>query len=130
MSTGDLGHLDGRGRLFIDGRDDDMIVSGGENVFPQEVEDLLLARPDVADAGVFGVSDPDFGQRLAAYVVPAPDAAPSEDELRDYVRSRLARHKVPREIRFVDALARTSTGKIKRRELSARYESETAVLGG
>ncbi len=130
MSTGDLGHLDGRGRLFIDGRDDDMIVSGGENVFPQEVEDLLLTHPDVADAGVFGVSDPDFGQRLAAYIVPASDAEPSEEELRDYVRARLARHKVPREIQFVDGFARTSTGKIKRRDLSARYESETAALGG
>ena len=75
MSTGDVGHLDGHGRLFIDGRDDDMILSGGENVFPQEVEDLLDAHPDVADAGVFGVSDPDFGQRLAACVVLAPNAA-------------------------------------------------------
>jgi len=90
----------------------------------------LLTHPDVADAGVFGVTDPDFGQRLAAYIVPSPEAAPSEDELRDFVRARLARHKVPREVRFVDALPRTSTGKIKRRDLSAQYESETAVLGG
>ncbi len=130
MSTGDLGHFDGRGRLFIDGRDDDMILSGGENVFPQEVEDTLHAHTDVADAGVFGVSDPDFGQRLAAYVVPSASSAPSQDELRAYVRSRLARHKVPREIRFVDDIPRTSTGKVKRRELAARFESETPVLDG
>ncbi len=130
MSTGDLGHFDGHGRLFIDGRDDDMIVSGGENVFPQEVEDLLHAHPDVADAGVFGVSDADFGQRLAAYVVPAPDTSPSEEALRAHVRARLARHKVPREIRLVDEIPRTSTGKVKRRELSARFDSETADLAG
>jgi acyl-CoA synthetase (AMP-forming)/AMP-acid ligase II/NAD(P)-dependent dehydrogenase (short-subunit alcohol dehydrogenase family) len=130
MSTGDLGHFDGRGRLFIDGRDDDMILSGGENVFPQEVEDLLHTHPDVADAGVFGVSDADFGQRLAAYVVLSPSAASMEDELRAYVRTRLARHKVPREIRFVDEIPRTSTGKVKRHELAARFESETADIAG
>jgi acyl-CoA synthetase (AMP-forming)/AMP-acid ligase II/NAD(P)-dependent dehydrogenase (short-subunit alcohol dehydrogenase family) len=131
MSTGDLGHFDGHGRLFIDGRDDDMIVSGGENVFPQEVEDLLHAHPDVADAGVFGVTDPDFGQRLAAYVVPAPEAeSPSDEELRAHIRAQLARHKVPREIRFVTEIPRTSTGKIRRRELAKRFESETAEIVG
>jgi acyl-CoA synthetase (AMP-forming)/AMP-acid ligase II len=131
MSTGDLGHFDGHGRLFIDGRDDDMIVSGGENVFPQEVEDLLHAHPDVADAGVFGVTDPDFGQRLAAYVVPAPEAeSPSDEELRAHIRAQLARHKVPREIRFVTEIPRTSTGKIRRRELAQRFESETAEIVG
>jgi acyl-CoA synthetase (AMP-forming)/AMP-acid ligase II len=124
MSSGDVGHFDGHGRLFIDGRDDDMILSGGENVFPQEVEELLLTHEAVADAAVFGVPDPDFGQRLAAFVVLKPDAAkPSADELQAYVKQNLARHKTPREIVFVDQLPRTSTGKLQRRKLAELYGS-------
>ena len=125
MSTGDLGHFDGAGRLFVDGRDDDMILSGGENVFPQEVEDLLIAHEQIADAAVVGVPDEDFGQRLAAFVVRTPDASITEDELKPYVRERLARHKVPREIVFVDTLPRTSTGKLQRRPLSDQHASRS-----
>jgi acyl-CoA synthetase (AMP-forming)/AMP-acid ligase II len=122
MSSGDVGHFDDHGRLFIDGRDDDMILSGGENVFPQEVEELLLAHDAVADAAVFGVPDPDFGQRLAAFVVLKPHAqAPSEKELQAYVKQRLARHKAPREIALVEQLPRTSTGKLQRRKLADLY---------
>jgi acyl-CoA synthetase (AMP-forming)/AMP-acid ligase II len=119
MSTGDLGHLDPQGRLYIDGRDDDMILSGGENVFPQEVEDLLSAHDAVADAAVFGVADEQFGQRLAANVVLLEGADVSEDELKEFVRGHLARHKVPREIEFVEDLPRTSTGKLRRSELAS-----------
>ncbi|NKZ08330.1 AMP-binding protein [Actinomadura latina] len=111
--TGDLGHLDEAGRLFIDGRADDMIVSGGENVFPGEVENLLGGHPDVADVSVSGVDDEEFGQRLAAHVVRAPGSAVGEDDLKAYVKEHLARYKVPREIRFVRELPRTSTGKVK-----------------
>ncbi len=118
MSTGDVGHFDRGGRLFIDGRDDDMILSGGENVFPQEVEETLVAHADVEDAAVFGVKDPDFGQRLAAFVVLKPDATVSREELKLYVKAQLARHKVPREIAFVEELPRTSTGKLQRRRLT------------
>jgi fatty-acyl-CoA synthase len=118
MSTGDLGHLDADGRLFVDGRDDDMILSGGENVFPQEVEDLLSAHEAVSDAAVFGVPDADFGERLAAMVVLKPAASASEDELKSYVRGHLARYKVPREITIVDELPRNATGKLLRRKLS------------
>jgi len=121
MSTGDVGHFDSRGRLFIDGRDDDMILSGGENVFPQEIEELLSTHDDVADAAVFGVPDPDFGQRLAALVVRKPGADVSDEELKEYVKQRLARHKVPREIEFVQRIPRTSTGKIQRRLLSQQH---------
>ena len=117
MSTGDVGHFDRNGRLFVDGRDDEMILSGGENVFPQEVEELLSAHEAVADAAVFGVPDPDFGQRLAAFVVLEDGAHTDGDELRAYVRERLARYKVPREITFVPQLPRTSTGKLQRRRL-------------
>jgi len=117
MSTGDVGHFDADGRLFIDGRDDDMILSGGENVYPQEVEELLGTHEAVADAAVFGVPDEDFGQRLAGQVVLKGRASVSEDELKSYVRERLARHKVPREITFVEQVPRTSTGKLQRRKL-------------
>jgi fatty-acyl-CoA synthase len=123
MSTGDVGHFDDAGRLFIDGRDDDMILSGGENVFPQEVEELLVAHDAVADAAVFGVPDEDFGQRLAAFVVLKPGASPTIEELQTYVRERLARSKIPREIVFVERIPRTSTGKLQRRKLAAQYEA-------
>ncbi len=124
MSTGDVGHFDTGGRLFVDGRDDDMILSGGENVFPQEVEETLLAHPGVADAAVSGVPDPDFGQRLTAYVVAKPGAELGAEALQDHVRGALARFKVPREIEFVDALPRTSTGKLQRRRLDELDRTE------
>ena len=126
MSTGDVGHFDDGGRLFIDGRDDDMILSGGENVFPQEVEELLAAHGAVADAAVFGVPDEDFGQRLVALVVLKPDATASAEELQSYVKTRLARHKVPREVEFADSIPRTSTGKIQRRKLAAQHEQRVS----
>jgi fatty-acyl-CoA synthase len=118
MSTGDMGHFDADGRLFVDGRDDDMIVSGGENVFPSEVEDLLAGADGVAEVAVVGVADDEFGQRLRAYVVRTPGANPSEDELKDRVRTSLARYKTPREIVFVDELPRNATGKVLKRQLS------------
>jgi fatty-acyl-CoA synthase len=111
--TGDLGHFDAEGRLFIDGRADDMIVSGGENVFPGEVEDLLGAHPGVAEVSVTGVDDEAFGRRLAAHVVRAPGSDVTEDDLKAHVRDRLARYKVPRDVHFVDELPRTSTGKVR-----------------
>jgi acyl-CoA synthetase (AMP-forming)/AMP-acid ligase II/NAD(P)-dependent dehydrogenase (short-subunit alcohol dehydrogenase family) len=117
MSTGDVGHFDQVGRLFIDGRDDEMIVSGGENVFPQEIEDVLLAHEAVADAAVVGVADEDFGQRLSAFVVPKEGASLAEEELGPYVGRRLARYKVPREFTLVEELPRTATGKLRRRQL-------------
>ncbi|MFE7743050.1 acyl-CoA synthetase [Nocardia sp. NPDC057455] len=117
LSSGDVGHFDADGRLFIDGRDDDMIISGGENVYPLEVENLLVNRPDILEAAVVGVEDPDFGKRLRAFVVPAANARRDEHEIKDYVRANLARHKVPREVVFVDELPRNATGKLLRREL-------------
>jgi fatty-acyl-CoA synthase len=116
--TGDVGHLDRHGRLFIDGRDDDMIVSGGENVFPAEVEEVLSAHPGVSEAAVIGVQDAEFGQRLKAFVVRTHGSEVSDKELKAYVHDRLARFKTPRDVVFVDALPRTATGKIIRRELT------------
>jgi acyl-CoA synthetase (AMP-forming)/AMP-acid ligase II len=115
--TGDVGHVDRQGRLFIDGRDDDMIVSGGENVFPAEVEETISTHPGVSDAAVIGVEDAEFGQRLNAFVVRAEGSRVTADELKAYVHDRLARFKTPRDIVFVDNLPRTATGKIIRREL-------------
>jgi acyl-CoA synthetase (AMP-forming)/AMP-acid ligase II len=120
MHTGDTGHIDRDGRLFVDGRDDEMIVSGGENVFPREVEDVIARHPDVVEAAVVGVPDPEFGSRLKAFVVARPAAELNADTLRAYVRANLARFKVPREIEFVDELPRNSTGKVMRTELTPR----------
>jgi fatty-acyl-CoA synthase len=117
MSTGDVGHLDDDGLLFVTGRADDMIVSGGENVFPQEVEDLLLAHRAVLDVAVVGVDDDAFGQRLAAHIVKAPGAKLSAKQVRQLVADQLARHKVPRDVVFVAELPRTPTGKIRRNAL-------------
>jgi acyl-CoA synthetase (AMP-forming)/AMP-acid ligase II len=120
LSSGDVGHFDDGGRLFIDGRDDEMIVSGGENVFPREVEDLLSDHDDVADVAVIGVDDEKFGQRLKAFVVPCDGSDPSEDALKRHVKENLAGYKVPREIVFLDELPRNATGKVLKRELAER----------
>jgi acyl-CoA synthetase (AMP-forming)/AMP-acid ligase II len=125
MSTGDVGHFDEGHRLFVDGRDDEMIVSGGENVFPREVEDLLSHHEAVEEAAVVGVDDPKFGQRLRAFVVLTSDGGASEDDLKSYIRSNLASYKVPREIVFLDELPRNATGKVLKREL-AEEDSEAA----
>jgi len=120
LSSGDVGHFDEEGRLFVDGRDDDMIVSGGENVFPAEVEDLLAGHEDVVEVAVFGVEDEKFGQRLKAVVVKRDGASLSEDDVKTHVKANLAGYKVPREVEFVDELPRTSTGKVLKRELQER----------
>jgi acyl-CoA synthetase (AMP-forming)/AMP-acid ligase II len=123
MSTGDVGHFDGAGRLYVDGREDDMIVSGGENVFPQEVEEVILTLPSVADCAVVGVPDDEFGQRLRAVVVAAQGATPTADEVRDHVRRNLARYKVPRDVVVRDELPRNTTGKVLRRVLAGDAET-------
>jgi fatty-acyl-CoA synthase len=117
MSSGDVGHFDAAGRLFIDGRDDDMIVSGAENLFPGEVEELLITHDAVEEAAVIGVDDEEFGKRLAAYVVVRPGCALSEDDVRELVKRNLARYKVPRDVIFIDELPRTPTGKVLKRKL-------------
>ena len=118
LSSGDVGHLDEEGRLFIDGRDDEMIVSGGENVFPREVEDLLAEHDAVREVAVIGVDDDEYGQRLKAFVVLSDGASLDEQEAKGYVKSNLAGYKVPREIEFIDELPRNATGKVLKRELA------------
>jgi fatty-acyl-CoA synthase len=117
MSTGDVGRFDEGGRLFVDGRDDEMIVSGGENVFPREVEDLLADHDGIEEAAVVGVHDDEFGQRLKAFVVARNGTRLSETEIKAYVKENLARFKVPREVVFLEQLPRNATGKVLKREL-------------
>ncbi|WP_406232284.1 acyl-CoA synthetase [Nocardia sp. NBC_01009] len=117
MSSGDVGHFDADGLLYIDGRDDDMIVSGGENVFPLEVENLIAGREDIFEAAVVGVDDREFGKRLRAFVVPGPESKRDAQEIKDFVKVNLARYKVPREVIFLDELPRNATGKLLRKPL-------------
>ena len=117
LPTGDLGHIGPGGLLFVDGREDDMVVSGGENVFPAEVEHLLARLPGVREVAVVGVPDPEFGARLAAYVVARPGVRLDPEELRGYVRAHLARFAVPRDVHLVEALPRNATGKVVNRDL-------------
>jgi fatty-acyl-CoA synthase len=117
MSSGDVGRFDEDGRLYVEGRDDEMIVSGGENVFPKEVEDCLASHEAVVEVACIGVDDEDFGKRLRAFVVVEGDGV-SESDLKDWVKENLARYKVPREIVFLDELPRNATGKVLKRELA------------
>lgn len=120
VATGDVGHVEGD-LYFVDGRDDDMIVSGGENVYPTEVESLLAEHPAVREVSVIGVPDEDFGQRLAAFIAVADGAELSADEVKEHVRAHRARHCIPREVVFLDELPRNATGKILNRELRKRF---------
>ncbi len=116
MSSGDVGRFDDDGRLFVEGRDDDMIVSGGENVFPQEIEDCLTRHELVAEAAAIGVDDEEFGKRLRAFVVPTGEV--TDTELKEWVKTNLARYKVPREIVFLEELPRNATGKVLKGQLA------------
>jgi fatty-acyl-CoA synthase len=116
-SIGDIGRIGEDGRLYVEGRDDDMIVSGGENVFPAEVEETIHQHPDVGDVAVVGVEDEKFGQALVAHVVLKEGVSVSGDDLRAHVKRHLANYKVPREIVFHDVLPRNETGKVLKREL-------------
>jgi fatty-acyl-CoA synthase len=119
MASGDVGHFDEDGRLHIDGRDDEMIVSGGENVFPREVEELLVTHPAIADAAVIGVEDEQFGQRLRAFCVRRAGHELDAEAVQVFVKDNLARYKSPRDVVFLDELPRNPTGKVLKRELTA-----------
>jgi O-succinylbenzoic acid--CoA ligase len=117
LYTGDLGEIDERGRLVITGRRADTIISGGENVAPDEVEAVLLEHPAVADAAVHGRADPEWGEAVIAAVILRNGHEADGEELRDFCSTRLARFKVPKAVEFVERLPRTASGKLRRREL-------------
>ena len=129
MSVGDVGRFDENGLLYVEGRDDEMIVSGGENVFPKEVEDCLARHDAVVEVAALGVDDDDFGKRLRAFVVLREGASADEDELKAHVKDNLARFKVPREIVVLDELPRNATGKVLKRELH-EYDADSASDSG
>jgi acyl-CoA synthetase (AMP-forming)/AMP-acid ligase II len=118
MNTGDMGYLDRMGRLFIVGRRDDMIVSGGENVYPRAVENALTEHPEIADNAVIGVPDEDYGQRLAAFIVPHPNAEIEEASVRKYLKDKVSRFEQPRDIKIVQKIPRNPAGKVVRRDLT------------
>jgi acyl-CoA synthetase (AMP-forming)/AMP-acid ligase II len=125
MTPGDLGHVDGEGRLFVDSREDDMIISGGENVYPGQVEEVLRSHPEIDDAVVVGVDDERFGQRLVAYVVPRPGSVLTSEDVIGFGRENLAKFKVPREVHVREELPRNFLGKVLRRELRPAEEGAT-----
>jgi fatty-acyl-CoA synthase len=126
MATGDVGYLDEDNRLFVSGRDDEMIVSGGENVFPREVEDTISNMSGVDEVAVIGVEDEKFGQALKAFVVKGNGASVSEDDVKKHVKSNLANFKVPKQVEFLDELPRNATGKVLKKELKEKEEEKTA----
>ena len=125
MATGDVGYMDEHNRLFVSGRDDEMIVSGGENVFPREVEDTIANMKGVDEVAVIGVEDEKFGQALKAFVVKSNGASVSEDDVKKHVKSNLANFKTPKTVEFLDELPRNATGKVLKKELKEKEEETT-----
>ncbi len=121
FSNGDVGYIDAEGYLFVTDRKRDMVISGGVNIYPAEVEHALMACPEVADCAVFGIPDAEYGEALAAAVVPMPGRFPSEESLRDWLRTRLAGYKVPKVFEMRESLPRESMGKVFKNELRAPY---------
>jgi acyl-CoA synthetase (AMP-forming)/AMP-acid ligase II len=121
--TGDAGYFKESGHLFLHDRIKDMIVSGGENIYPAEVENAIFGHPDVLDVAVIGVPDPKWGEAVMAIVVPRPDGAPDPEEIVAWARERIAGYKLPKTVIFRDALPRTPSGKILRRDLREPFWS-------
>ena len=121
VSVGDVGYLDNDGFLFLCDRKNDMVIMGGSNVYPQEIEAALLAMPGVQDCAVFGIPDDDLGEKLAAYVQPIEGASIGGDDVKAYLRQRLANYKVPSHVKLVDTLPREDSGKIMKRKLREPY---------
>jgi long-chain acyl-CoA synthetase len=121
VTIGDVGYLDSDGFLYLSDRVRDMVISGGVNIYPIEIESCLLELPGVRDAAVFGIPDDSYGEALAAHVEVDPDAGLTEDAIRDHVRERLAGYKVPKVVVFDDDLPREASGKLFKRRLRDRY---------
>ena len=124
LHTGDIGYVDAHGNLHVLDRRDDLIVSGGENVYPAEVEEILRSHTGILDAAAFGVPDERWGQRVIAAIVPRPESRPTEEELAAFCGTRLASYKVPASFRFVPQLPRNSAGKVLRRTLREEWRND------
>jgi long-chain acyl-CoA synthetase len=129
LIVGDIGHLDEEGYLFVADRRTDLVLSGGVNIYPAEIEAALMALPGVADCAVFGVPDAEFGQSLVAVIQPAEGAVPDGEAVRAYLSGKLANFKVPRTIVFRETLPREDTGKIFKRRLREEFSSATTAVG-
>ncbi|MDQ8726140.1 acyl-CoA synthetase [Bradyrhizobium sp. LHD-71] len=127
VSVGDVGYLDEDGYLFLCDRKRDMVISGGVNIYPAEIENVLIGMDGVRDCAVFGIPDDEFGERLCAYVEPEPGAKLGAAEIQDYLRARLASFKVPKEVRFLDVLPREASGKIFKRKLRDPFWNNRSV---
>jgi fatty-acyl-CoA synthase len=127
FKTGDLGRLDDEGFLTLVDRQKDMVISGGENVYSAEVEDVLFAHPAVAEAAIIGVADERWGEAVCAIVVLRPGASASADELIAFCRTRLAKYKSPKTVVFVDTLPRNAAGKVLKRQLREEVRSREQI---
>jgi long-chain acyl-CoA synthetase len=125
LYTGDLGFCDAEGYFYIVGRKKEMIIRGGENIYPKEIEEVLYRHPAVVEAAVVGLPDPIWGEQVAAFIVPRPDKAVSTEEIADYCRANLADFKCPRVIEFIDAFPKTATGKIQKNQLVEQYRQQS-----
>ena len=130
MHSGDLATMDAQGYVRITGRIKDMIIRGGENIYPREIEEFLLGHPDIADAQVFGVTDSRYGEEVCAWVIPRPGAMLTPDHVLGHCRGQIAHYKVPRHVRVVSAFAMTITGKAQKFEMRRMMEAELAVSAG
>ena len=127
MHTGDLATLDAEGYCNIVGRIKDMVIRGGENVYPREIEEFLYAHPKIQEVQVFGVPDPRFGEELCAWIKPRPGQAMTEDDVRGFCRDQIAHYKIPRHIRFVDTFPMTVTGKMQKYLMRQAMQDELGV---
>jgi acyl-CoA synthetase (AMP-forming)/AMP-acid ligase II len=123
--TGDLGHLDQRGYLYLTGRESDMYISGGSNIYPREIEEALLENPAIAEACVFGLPDPEWGESGVAVLVAAPGATPDLCAVATRLATQIARYKLPRTIVFWEALPRSGYGKVTKKDVRTEYLRRT-----
>ena len=127
MHTGDLATMDAEGYVNIVGRIKDMVIRGGENIYPREVEEFLYRHPDVQDVQVVGVPDPKYGEELCAWIIPKPGTTPTEDAIRDFCRGQIAHYKIPRYIRFVPSFPLTITGKVQKFKIREAMQQELGM---
>src|SRR5262249_29125379 len=126
LSTGDLGHVDGQGSVFLAGRSKELIIRAGANVYPAEVEAVVMSHPGVAEAHLVGLDHASRGERIAACVIRRADSSVSGKDLISHCRERLAHYKCPEEIKFVDAVPKTSRGKVSRASIKAMFDDQNA----